>query len=89
MGSTLTALAIAHTYAATHAATHTVSFRPERGHVYDVHNNGTLLTVTDDTTDYTVLHEWIPIGCIPSPYAMRTLGGDVLLEFQCGETVWV
>lgn len=84
MGSALAALAIAHA-----ATTHTVSFRPERGHTYDVHNNGTLLTVTDDTTGHRVLHEWIPVGCTPSPYAMRTLDGDVLLEFQCGETVWV
>jgi len=87
MGATLaTAAALVH---AVHNTVHSVSFHPERGHVYDVHNNGTLVTVTDDTTGHTVLREWIPIGCAPSPYALRTLDGDVKLEFQCDEAVWV
>ena len=92
MGATLaTAAALVHTVhnTAQQQHVHTVSFWPKRGHVYDVYNNSTLVTVTDDTTGHTVLREWIPVGCAPSPYALRTLDGGVMLEFQCGEVVWV
>lgn len=73
--------------------THVVSFWPERGHVYSVNNNnGTFLSVVDNTDGFTVLHEWIPLGCATSPSVTRTLDKGVRLEFYCedfGELVLV
>ena len=71
--------------ASSSSTTHTVSFRPEQGHTYDVANNGTLLIVTDNTTGHMVLYEWSPIGCSQNPHATKTKQKEVLLEFQCFE----
>ncbi len=77
---------------ATVVFTHVVSVWPERGHVYSVDNNGTFISVVDNTAGFTVLLEWIPLGCATSPSVTRTLDGGVRLEFYCedfGESVLV
>ena len=68
--------------------TRTAVFRPELRHVYTVYNvdnnnNGTFLTIVDETAGFTVLQEWVAAGCEPTPWASRTLEGDLLFEFRC------
>ena len=65
--------------------THRMTFDFEPGRAYDVRNNGSTIVVRDDAGTI-VLHEWIPYTCRPNPYAAKTMGGQIVLEFECEES---